>query len=361
MPFGSLSAEQRAVVLLQLKGAAQYATQMGRAALQTGRLALATGKTGFAMQNAAKKTWLMNQATFTLRRYTFYATLALTTAAAAAIKLGVSYLSSMQTARVALRPVFNDQQALNNELRQLFILGKYSPFVLADMTTAFRVMYPALHTAGLGVDYMNKVLKAMVDALSFAGKTSPAALNRVSYALQHMLFQGRLTGRVVQQLGQLGVPVMPILNRYLGITADQLHNIAALNISPQSFLNAFVNFVNTTPGYRGAALRLSLQSFHGLLQVTRDSLSQIIGVLLRPAFAGGQSWLFNIAKPGGPLDRLSNISTAGGFSAVIMSLSRMLTGNGMAGRGILLFTDTLHNLWRIFYYRGHSRICYSSW
>lgn len=351
MAFGSLSASQRIAVFLSLEGGPEYSARMRENAANTVRFGKSVNGITGPLTVASKRTWLMNQALFTLRRYTFYATLAITSMAVGLVKLGYDYQSSMQQARVALAPVFKNTQALNNELNQLFQLGKLSPFVLSDMTTAFRVMYPALHLAGMGVGQMNSLLMAMVNALSFAGKTSPGALNRVSYAIQHMLNQGRVTGRIVQQLSMLGIPVHNILAG-MGVDLKRVQNIASLNISPQSFLAAFIKFTQTNAGFRGAALRQSLQTFHGTLQVIRDSLSQIMGEAGAGIFgnvskngknrSGIQGYIYGLIAPGGLLDTLGKVARkTKSPTAVLFSFSKQTTGGTQFAKMILLVVRDL--------------------
>lgn len=342
MGWGTLSQNQ-IIVTLRLLGQGPYAAGLRQAATNTMSLARATAATGLAMNTSSKRTWMMNQALYTMRRYAFYGTLAISALALGIIKLGYSYLATRDSARAALRPIFKDQQALNKELDYLFKLSKYSPFVLKDMTDALRVMYPALHGAGMGVGEMNSLILSMTNILSQSGKTSPAALNRISYAIQHMLYQGRLTGILVRQLAASGVDVVALLSN-LGYAHANLSSIARLNIPPRNVINALID-LGQSGIFKGAAQRIAMQSFPGMLQVLRDSVSKFMGLFLGGTYNSARSKLLELIKPGGIFDRLGNAKS--GHQAVMM-LSTAITGNTGLGRGFELLISTLKNLGLVF-------------
>lgn len=344
MGWGTLGSQQRIAVLLQLLGGPEYTTMMRKAAASTVSLARATIGAGLASRTASQRTWLQNQALYTLRRYAFYATLAVSALAVGLFKLGYAYLATRDSARAALSPIFSSTQALTDELNYLFKLSKYSPFVLKDMTDALRVMYPALHNAGMGVGDMNSLMLALTNILSASGKTTPAALGRISYAIQHMLNQGRLTGRLVQSLASAGVPVNLLLKQ-LGVARENISNIARLNISPNSVIAALIQVSKTNSYFKDAAARLALRSFPGMLQVMRDSLSQFMGVFLGGAYNNFKGRLLGLIGPGGIMDQLSKARNG---KQGILALSDILTGSSGMGKGVILLVSVLKSLGAVF-------------
>ena len=190
---------ERLRVLLLLEGAQAYVSQMHRASAATLSLARENRRLALSAQAATKHTWLQNQALFTMRRYAFYATLGVTALALSVAKLGFTYNNAMQTTRVALQPVFKNSQALNEELNSLFIIAAKSPFLFKDTVVAFRQMYAAFKPLGFSAQFTNQTIQTLIDSLSYAGRTTPSALNRVSVALQHMAFMGRPMARTNQQ------------------------------------------------------------------------------------------------------------------------------------------------------------------
>lgn len=346
MGWGSLSSGQRIEILIQFLGGPQYRAQVNQAALSTRRLGGATAATGLAMRTASRRTAIMSQALYTFRRYAFFGTVAALGLVAGLLKLGYTYLATRDSARAALSPIFKSTKAMNDELNYLFKLSKYSPFVLKDMTDALRVMYPSLHGAGMGVKGMNGLLLSMTNILSQSGRTTPAALNRISYAIQHMIYSGRLTGRLVQSLAAAGVNVPELLQR-LGIAHANLSSISRLNISPQSVIKAITE-MGQSGIFKGAAERIAMQSLPGMLQVLRDSLSQFMGIFLSGGYDRFKKQLGSLIGRGGLLDKLSNIKTNAGPQAALMALSTALTGTSGLGQGALLLAHIFGNIGNIF-------------
>jgi len=279
-----MSASQEVIILARLAGTRQFLADNQKLIVSQGELALSTETVGRAMSHTTQRTWLMNQALFTLRRYVYYGTLALTGLAAAALKMGFDFNNAMQTATVALRPFFNTTEDLNAALNRLWIIAKYTPFQIKDMTLAFRALFPSFQALGISSDQTIDTIQALIDALSVAGKVSGPALNRVTVALQHMAFQGRLTGLSVNQLARDGIPIFAILRKELGLTADQMHHVGQLGIPAGVAIQAIIHYMRTTPGYADAAMRQSRMTLTGLFSTFKDNISRMFGMLENDAF-----------------------------------------------------------------------------
>lgn len=357
MPFSSLSAGQRITVLLELLGGPKYAAQMKLASAETATLGKRTNMMGRQMQLAGRRTTIANQALYTFRRLAFYGTLAILGTAAAVGKLGYSYLSAMQTARVALKPVIKDQSVLNGYLAQLFQISKYSPFVITDLAISFRQLFAGLQGQGVSPSGIIRTIRSLTDLMSFAGKTGPGQLQRTTLALQHMAYAGHLTGYAVNQLSRDGIPIFRILNKELGITGDQFHNISKMGIPASRVLAAINKYAETTKGPQGAALRISLQTLPGLLQVVRDSLSQLSGSFLSGIYgdSGGgkkstgiQGFIYNLVRRGGPLDKVSSFGANHSGSSTLKYFNKQITGNSGLAQGLLLLLSIGRNVGAVF-------------
>ena len=260
-------------------------------------LGLATKMAGNEATVAARKQEILTQATFTARRVAYAGTLALIAAGAAVLKLGWNYQSAMQQARVALQPVFHGTHGLTEELLHLYRVTAFTPFQFKDVTIAWRQMFAGLKYApGVQnpVELTNKTLQSMIDALSFAGKVAPMNLQRVSLALQHMAYAGRLTGYSLNQLWRDGIPMAAILNKEFGITGEQLHNISSYNIPVQDVLDAINKFIESTPGYKNAAFLQATKTLHGAWTTFKDLLSQASAGSGQGIFGGVQKFLTTV-------------------------------------------------------------------
>lgn len=345
MAFNSLSAQQRVAILLELLGGPKYAAGMKAAAVETQNLARAQRLASRESALLTRRTFFAQQAMFTLRRYAFYGTLALTAMGVAVVKLGYNYLSAMQTARVSLSPVIKDQATLNSYLARLFTIAKYSPFVITDLAVAFRQLYAGLHPVGIEGPRILRLMQALTDYMSAAGKTSPGQMQRVALAIQHLAYAGRVTGYAANQLARLGIPVAPIL-RSFGVT--DVRNLSNQNISADAFIRAIIGYSNTGQ-FRNAARRQALRTLPGLIQVARDTISQVSGRLIQGAYgnrtSGAQGLMMRLFAPRGAFDKISNQTTGRG---TLFEINRQITGNTGLARGLLLLLSVTRNLGRVF-------------
>lgn len=277
MAWNNLSAEQRVRVLLELVGGPRYSAQMKKAAVETAGLGTATRRTGKEMGIATHKGFLWNQMIFTGRRYTFYATLAVVSLAAGIVKLGFSYQNTMQQAKAALRTILGTGTLMTNTINRLFLIAAKTPFQFADITRAFSLMYSGFKPLGISIEDTTNTVYALTNALAVAFKNTPAALQRASIALQHLAYAGRLTGYTVNQLWRDGIPMAAILNKELGITGDQLHNISDLGIDTATVLRAIRHYLTTEAPFAGAAFRSQTETLQGAFSTFKDFLSQAAG------------------------------------------------------------------------------------
>jgi hypothetical protein len=276
--------ENEILILTRLLGTREFVAGAEAESAALGRLSVATETTGRAFTTASRRGFVMNQALFTMRRLVYGMSLAFIGFGIAATKWGFDYNNAMQTARVALRPFFDSNEDLNKSLQRLWTIAKFTPFQIKDMTTAFRALYPSFSQIGISADETIDALQAVIDGLSVAGKVSGPALNRVTIALQHLAFQGRLTGITTTTLARDGIPIYAILRKELGLTADQMHQIGRLGIPAQTALQAIIHYMQTTPGYAGAAERQSLHTLTGIWSTFKDNMSALMGSLEKGFF-----------------------------------------------------------------------------
>jgi hypothetical protein len=273
---------------------AQLLAAMGSSTAATRELGVATEEAGLAMSRTTRRGYLMNQALFTTRRLLYGFTLAFVAAGFATLKWGFDFNETMTSARISFERMLPSQKAVNDELDTLFQMAKFSPFTFADTTLAFRNMFMGMRSLGISASTVNDTMQSIIDTLAAGGRSTPAALNRVSYALQHMAYLGRLTGQTVNQLGRDGIPVAAILREEFHLTGEEIHNVGKLGIPTLEFLKAFNHYAQNNPVISGAARRQSLRSFQGLFAQFKDSMSQIMGTVERGFFNRSVKMLQNI-------------------------------------------------------------------
>lgn len=335
-----MSANEEIIIRTILAGTREYLANAQTVVAGNEEMAASTETMGRSMEHTARRSYLMNQALFTMRRLLYANTLAFIAGGVVAVKWGFDFNSAMQQARVALGPLQSSTFDVNQELEQLFNFTKYTPFQFKDITIAFRSMYGAMHPLGITAKEVNFYLKAMADALSFTGRTSPGALNRVAVAFQHLAFMGRLTGQVVLQLARDGLPVYAALKKELGLTADQIHNIGKLGIDSRTAMGAIAKYIETTPGYMNAAHRQATMSLHGLFTTFRDNLSQLMGHVEKNFFNRMQNRLRDMNSW---FDRIQTAGKEGDVQNII---------NAIAGPNAVRLwdrlTDVMNQFWILF-------------
>ena len=294
--FGSLSSAHQIMVLLSLKGGPAYTAQMEAASTENNVFTKSLLKSAAAMNVATDRSFLHNQAMYTARRYAFYATLAITGLAVEVARLGFSYLSTVQSARVALKGMFPDKGQLTETINQLYKLSTLSPFLFKDTLTAFRTMAPAMKNAGISSTETLHTMKAVMDALSQSGRTSVGALTRVSVQLQHMANIGRPAGQIILALARDGLPVYPALRKELGLTGTALENLSSTGVTAQQVIKALDKFIETSPIYKGQAFKQATSTLQGNWQMFKDILSQASGRSVGGLFGGLMSRLVAVNK-----------------------------------------------------------------
>jgi hypothetical protein len=351
-----LSAGDRIRILLELVGGPKFSAEMKAAAAETKglagaanagavgqqRLGRATEEAGKRMSVFQRRTFLAQQAVFTLRRFAFYGVLALGGLFVGAVKAGYEFNNTMQQAGIVLHNAGLSAKQTKNELAQLFRIALYSPYLLKDVVTATQIMI----RLGLTVPQATRTIRNLSDVLAGLPDAS-AKLNRAAFALGHMSTMGRLTGIVLTQLGRDNVPMAAALVKYFHLTGDQLRNVSKLGIPAAAALAALNRYISTSPQYAGLAQKISLRSLGGLFAAFRDFFSQTSGLILKPLYTGVQNFMYSIIKPGGLLDRMSKAAASGGSQGALTVLSRGLGGGDVLAKGLVNLGHTLTYLWRI--------------
>src|SRR5215471_1356502 len=283
--WGSLSSAHQIMVLLSLRGTAEYDAKMAAASAETNAFARSLLRTGKAMTVATERTWMQNQALFTARRYLFYATLAVTGLVFAVAKLGFQYDSTVQSARVALKTILPQRQ-LDDVINRLYKISTLSPFLFQDTLGAFRMLYPAFHAAGISAKDAMDTIQASANALSVQGKLSAGQLTRVAVQMQHLANIGRPTGQILTALARDGLPVYSALRKELHLTGTSLTDLASSGYSAKQIIEALNKYMLTTAPYKGAAERISLQTLQGNWQMFKDILAQAAGRAEGGLFSG---------------------------------------------------------------------------
>lgn len=331
-----MTASGHMTIWMHLRNAREVIAGLRQTETATRILGSSTDRLAQKLERAGRRTFLMNQALFTLRRYSYMATLAFTALGVAVVKWGFDYNNQFQIATVAFKQFGLSARQAAVEANFLFKrIAAPSPFLFQDIALSAR----RLLSVGFDLKTVNTTLVSITNALTAFGVTSGAALSRATLALMHMQLVGRVTGQALYQLNRDNIPLTEALRVELGLTADQLRNISALGIPAGVAIQALNKYLHETPRFANAALNFSMKTWSGIISTTRDYVARFLGHIEKPLFDRMQKraatflrWLTGAGQRG--FDR-------GGIAGMFATFSP-----GLA-RGWNILTDLLSNLWKI--------------
>ena len=277
-----------AEIRLVLTGQRSVVAGLQGVSTQVGRLQTSVQGLSRRTEENTKRTWLMNQALFTLRRYAYAATLAVTGLGAAAVVMGFKFNASMDTNMVAFTQFLGSAKAARQELDFLYELAKKTPFEFADVTEAARRFL----AFGFSLKETNANLRIIGDTVAAFGG-GREQIERMVTVFGQIRASGRLLGQDMLQLQQQGIPTMDILQKQLTkmgftITRAQLARVGELGIPAEIGLPALLAGMKEMFG--GASARQA-RTFMGQLSTLHDSISQVMGALTKPTFLKGRNAL----------------------------------------------------------------------
>jgi hypothetical protein len=333
-----MAVEESVLLLLAAKGGPETAAELDSVAVAGDRVTASTDAMGVSMERTAKRSYLMNQALFTMRRLMYMGTLAIVGSSLLMLDWGVKFNLAMQNGRVILTRFLGSTQAANNELQHLFNLAAYTPFQFKDLVTAGATML----AFGYSVKQVNRTLADLTDALVGTNRATPAALNRVSVALGHMMSIGHATGQVLLQLARDGIPgVYKSIEKYFKLTPAQMKNVGALGLPSAEVLTAIEQGIENSK-LHGLAKKMQESTLHGVFTTFKDFTSQLMGNFLQTPM----NWIqktFNVINPA--LQRMQAGFKTGGFSGMWQGLTKgMPTG---WEKDLQLMGHLLSQIWNI--------------
>jgi len=285
-----MSATEEAILLTRLVGAKEVVAGLEVESEAMGQLAAETNAVGIAAERTRRRSFLLNQALFTMRRFLYLTTLAAVGLGAASIKWGYDYLSQMQQGQIALGKFMGSNRAARSELDKLFQFTAYTPFQFKDVVSAASM----LMRFNINANMTNRILRNVTDALAGTTKATPGGLNRIATALGHMMSMGHATGQVLLQLARDGIPgVYDAVKKYFGLSDAEMHHIGTLGLPSEDVMKAINQYIEHSR-LHGLARREALGSLHGLLTTSRDFISRIMGQAEQPGFSRFQQFVAGI-------------------------------------------------------------------
>lgn len=338
--IGGMGDEEIVEVRAVMVGAGQVAAEAAKVTGSLEEVGVAADTVGRKMERSSRRTFLMGQAMFTLRRFIYQGTLALTAAGGAAAYFGLTFDSNMQQSIVALTHFLGSTGAAKTELAALYKLAAYTPFQFQDVTTAAK----SFLSFGFSVKDTNHYLTIMADTMSGLGETG-LNIQQFTNDIVKMAARGKLMGQDIRELVSLHIPALKILQEQLGLTASQIQNIGLAGIPATVAIPAL--FRGLEAEYGGLAAKQQ-KTLAGRLSTLKDLTQQMLGIAMKPLF----TWLQDVALPV-VNEIISSLQKGFGHGGFLGSLRELNRSNAPFWFKILYTTivrtsETVGNLYNAF-------------
>lgn len=273
----NVNASGNAVVHLSLSGQRQVVAGLNETSAGMNRLTRATQAQSAASKVANERSWLMNQALFTTRRFAYAGTLAFTGLAAATIKMGIGFNVNMENNRVALQHFLKSSSAVNAELDYMFELAAKTPFEFSGLASATRRFL----AMGFSLKETNNYMSVIGDTVAGMAGSGVDLLGLVTVFGQ-IRASGRLLGQDLLQLEQHGINAPDILKK-AGLLNPRASagNIGQLQIPSSIAIPALMKGMNAQFG--GSAEEQS-KTLAGQWSTLHDYMSRFAGTITLPLF-----------------------------------------------------------------------------
>ena len=273
---------ERIDILTRLRGVLAYIRDMNAAAAATSRLGTATDAAGRKMEHASRRSFLMNQALFTMRRFLYGATIGITALGAAAVVMGFKFNASVERTTIALEFLSKGQFDAKTQMKEFLQIARDTAFLPQQIIQAGQ----QLLAFGFTAEETNRTLRAMGDAIA-ALHLPQDTVNRITLALGQIRSKGKLMGEELRQLANANVLSFDALSEALGRNVFQLGNVADANIPADVAIDAILRSIETR--FSGASARIR-ESTSGQFEILKGDIQTIMGGITFTAFekAGGR-------------------------------------------------------------------------
>ena len=273
-----MSVGGNARIQMALTGRAQVVGGLKQVGGQVGALAKETAVYNAQVSEGHRRTWLMNQALFTMRRFAYAGTLALTALGAIATKTGLAFNISMEQNRIAMGHFLGGTKEANSELAYLYELAARTPFEFQQVVNAERRFL----AFGFSVDEARNALSTIGDVAAGLGGDPADNIERLVLVLGQVRATGRVLGQDMLQLQQLGINTNQIFREELGLTREDLkQGVGELQIPSEVAIPALLRGMQKQ--FKGMAEQQS-KTLGGMLSTLHDYTAQLLGALTMPIF-----------------------------------------------------------------------------
>ncbi len=240
------------------------------------------------------------------------------------------FASSLEYAEIAYTNLFGNKELATEFINVLKDFAAVTPFGFTEAEKA------AKRLLAYGIEYKN-VMYVMQGVLSASTMTGSAqTIESVSRALGQINTKGRLYNEEMRQLTEAGIPAYEILQEKLGLTQDQLKNLAKNAVPASVAINALVDGINERFGGVAQVSNLTMQ---GLFANLKDNLLMISSEAIQPLFNRIKALLVPFVEFVTELRMIVDTQGLGGLFERLIPPEMQAT--------IRMFIANLMNLWTV--------------
>jgi tape measure domain-containing protein len=314
-------ATEKITIRVSLQNANAAAREAYRTSKAFDSTAKATQGLNKELERTHHRSFLFNQAMFTARRVLFGFTIGATAAAGALAAIGIKFNATMEQSEIGmrflLRGMANPIRAAKEEMLDLLKISRETVFDLPHISEAGR----RLLGMGFDIQQTNTYLMAMSE--NMAAMNQPVdTMDRIITAFGQIRARGKLAGQEMLQLVNAQVPVYQILREELGLTGDQLANIADTGVSADRALGALTAGMMRRFGGANKAL---LNSVAGQWEKFKENTQIIMGAVMMTPFKIIQD---NFPGMLVTMDKMTAAMKNQGFFAMIDALDQGANAGG---------------------------------
>lgn len=250
---------------------------------------------------------------------------------------------AVERVRGGLFTMLGSASAADAKIRELQQFAAKTPFTFESSAKGAQ----RLLAMGVAANDLIPTMRAAGDAVSAAGGDTET-FDRVLLAIGQIQTKGRIMGQELLQLTEAGIPATRILQRELGLTADQVRNIGEQGIDAKEALPALLRGLRED--YGGQMDRQS-RTTGGKLSNAGDALFRakaVIGEDISPVVNAGAEAVTNLAQSFEELDprmrKFIEYGVAGGVAiGTLIGLYRTYTNVMGVVRGAQALTTISQN------------------
>lgn len=228
------------------------------------------------IKKSEERSWLFNQAMFTMRRFAYGATLAVGALATASVYMGLKFNITMEQNEIAMAHFLGSTAAAKRELEFLYEVAAKTPFEFQNVVEAERRFL----AFGYSLQESRKALAVIGDVAAGLGGEPAENISRLVLVMGQVRATGRILGQDMLQLQQLGIDTNKIFREELGLTREDLAaGVGELQIPSEVAVPALLRGMQKQ--FKGMAEEQS-KTLGGMLSTLRDYRNQFLGAMTEP-------------------------------------------------------------------------------